>query len=143
MPFCALRLRGPRPHELATSYPGRLERIADHIRKIRLDRRITQRRAARTLGILPTTLCDWERHRTQPRVFHFPAIVRFLGYNPLASSDSLSVRLRAARWALGLSHVKLATLLGLDVRTIIRVELGRRPKTRSRNVLERFLADPT
>ena len=138
MPFCPLRLGGAKPREIAACYPTSLDDVGDHIRKARLDRGITQRQAARQLGILPTTLCDWERHRTGPRVFHFPAVVRFLGYNPLATSRDLGSQVRAARWAVGLSRIQLARRLGLDAGTIVRVERGRRVWRRNRRVLEKF-----
>ncbi len=91
------------------------------------------------LGVVPPTLCDWERNRTSPGISHLPAVIRFLGYNLSAQPGALADRLRLTRRALGLSQAKLAEALGLEKSTILRAEQGRRSKKRVRTRLESFL----
>jgi len=54
-----------------------------------------------------------------------PAIIQFLGYNPLPAASSLPERLATARRALGLSQRKMAGKLGVDPATLMGWEAGR------------------
>jgi transcriptional regulator with XRE-family HTH domain len=58
-----------------------------------------------------------------------PAIIQFLGYNPLPAARSLPERLRTARRALGLSQRKMAKKLGVDPATLMGWEAGRHQPT--------------
>ena len=60
-----------------------------------------------------------------------PAIIRFLGYNPLPPllSDGLGERLVSCRTALGISQKELAGQLAVDQCTLARWERGEREPT--------------
>jgi transcriptional regulator with XRE-family HTH domain len=58
-----------------------------------------------------------------------PAIIQFLGYNPLPVGDGLPERLVAERKALGLSQRKMAAKLGVDPATLMGWEAGRHQPT--------------
>jgi hypothetical protein len=45
------------------------------------------------------TICGWEGNATVPEVRYTPAIVQFLGYNPLPALNSLAERLAGAQGA--------------------------------------------
>jgi len=69
-----------------------------------------------------------------------PAIVRFLGYDPLPAAYSLQERLVSARRDLGLPQRKMAKRLGVDPGTLQGWEAGdHRPTSRSLEVIRRFL----
>jgi len=62
-------------------------------------------------------------------VRYMPAIIQFLGYNPLPTASSLPERLATARRALGLSQRKMAVKLGVDPATLMGWEAGRHHPT--------------
>jgi transcriptional regulator with XRE-family HTH domain len=58
-----------------------------------------------------------------------PAIIRFLGYNPLPAGNGWGERLLRRRTTLGLSQEASAKRLGLDPSTLARWERGEREPT--------------
>ncbi len=60
----------------------------------------------------------WERNATVPEVRNMPAIIQFLGHNPLPPTNSFSERLATACEVLGLSQWKMAAKLGVDPATV-------------------------
>ena len=124
-----MRLRCPKPKR---GYPLTLISIADHLRKRRLDLALTQKDAAAQLGVDPDTVRNWEQARTEVEVRFYPALIQFLGYNPLPEARTRGQAIRRARVSQGLSKERLATLAGLDEGTVRRLEadtprMGRRP----------------
>jgi DNA-binding transcriptional regulator YiaG len=75
------------------------------------------------------TITGWESNATIPEVRYMPAIIQFLGYNPLPAASSLPERLATARRALGLSQRKMAAKLGVDPATLMGWEAGRHQPT--------------
>jgi transcriptional regulator with XRE-family HTH domain len=69
-----------------------------------------------------------------------PAIIQFLGCNPLPAGSSLAERLATARRALGLSQRKMAGKLGVDPATLMGWEAGRhQPTEKSLDLIARAL----
>ena len=69
-----------------------------------------------------------------------PAIIQFLGYNPLPTASSLPERLATARRALGLSQRKMAVKLGVDPATLMGWEAGRhQPNEKRLDLIGRIL----
>ncbi len=58
-----------------------------------------------------------------------PAIIRFLGYNPLPEADTLGERLVRHRTSLGMMQGEAAKRLGVDPGTLARWERGEREPT--------------
>jgi site-specific DNA recombinase len=106
--------------------PERLDTVGDHIRRRRLELGLWQRQVAQQLGVGPSTIYNWECHRCQPGVRHMAAVVRFLGYRPLAATDDWGQRLVQSRRALGLSQKEAARRLGVVQCTLARWERGER-----------------
>jgi transcriptional regulator with XRE-family HTH domain len=127
LPFCHAEIRFPKPK--STAYPRTINTLGDHMRKHRLDLQLLQKQVADQIGVDELTVTNWERNATVPAIRHIPAIIRFLGYDPLPSSNSLPERLAAARRALGLSQRKMAEKLGVDPATIKNWEAGRHQPT--------------
>lgn len=113
-----------------------IDAVGDHIRTRRLDLKLLQKQVADQIGVDETTIVNWERNATAPAVRHIPAIIRFLGYDPLPPPNAYPERLATARRALGLSQRKMAERLGLDPATIKNWETGRhQPSGRSLAVI--------
>jgi transcriptional regulator with XRE-family HTH domain len=53
--------------------------LGEHIKRCRLLRKLTQKQAAKLLGVSPFTVLNWEKNKTIPPVQTIPAILRFLG----------------------------------------------------------------
>lgn len=71
--------------------------MGEHLRQVRLDRGLSQRRVAREIGCHHTSLLNWERGRREPELRYLPGILRFLGYDPRPEPLTFGGRLRAAR----------------------------------------------
>jgi transcriptional regulator with XRE-family HTH domain len=113
---------------------------------MRLDRGLRQRDLARELGVTPDTIRNYESGRSSPEVRLWPAILRFLGYDPRETRDGFPERLRRARVSRGMSQAELAALLGVQTATVGAWERGlHRPAgtARTAKALGRFLGgDP-
>lgn len=96
------------------------------MRKARLVAGLRQRDLAEKLGVTEMTVGSWELGKEQPGIRHTASIVRFLGFDPEPTKDSLPGRLRAVRRRLGLTQAELATRLGQDEHQICRWEGGRK-----------------
>jgi transcriptional regulator with XRE-family HTH domain len=127
LPFCHSVIRCPKPKP--TAYPRTISTLGDHIRTRRLDLKLLQGQVADRIGVHELTITNWERNATAPAIRHIPAIIQFLGYDPLPPTDSFSERLATARKVRGLSQRKMAEKLGVDPATLQGWEAGRHQPT--------------
>lgn len=67
------------------------------MKKRRMDLGLTQRGVALQIGANPWTVANWEKGNNHPAVWFLPAIIRFLGYDPLPAGETLTERIRTAR----------------------------------------------
>lgn len=121
---CHFTLSAKRPSSRA--YPVSLVTLGDHIRKRRLDMKLLQKDVAEMLDVDTMTVNNWERNRCQPRLYLFPRIVQFIGYNPSPTEPKPTIgeEIKAYRFMHGLSLKKLAKMLGVDPTTLTRWEKG-------------------
>ncbi len=75
--------------------------IGAHIMRRRRMFGLSQAKVGARLEVNASTVLNREEGRTAPPVLAFPAIFRFLGYNPFSSPRTLSERMQAVRRALG------------------------------------------
>ncbi len=94
------------------------------MRKKRLEMGLMQKDVAAKLGVSPWTILNWEKGHTEPFIAFIPAIVRFLGYDPIPQPQTLSQHLLAKRRAMGWSIKKAAGALGVDPATWSNWERG-------------------
>jgi len=127
LPFCHLEFRAAR--RKPARYPKQINSLGDHIRARRLDLNLLQKQVADQIGVHELTITNWEVSPTAPEVRYIPAIVQFLGYDPLPAATTLPERLASARRALGLSQRKMAGKLGVDPATLMGWEAGRHQPT--------------
>jgi len=138
LPFCHSEIRAARPK--SERYPKELKSLGDHIRTRRLDLKLLQEQVADQIGVHELTVTNWEVNATVPEVRYMPAIIQFLGYNPLNTVSTLAERLATARRALGLSQRKMAEKLGVDPATLMGWEVGRhQPTGKSLDLIARVL----
>ena len=124
----------PMPLVLPQSYSaGRVirmvnkpETIGDHIRKRRMSLKLLQREVAEQFGVDKASIWNWEKNCSQPDFRHMPAIIGFLGYNPLPPATTPAVALVRHRTILGLSQEQAALKIGVDPSTLAKWERGER-----------------
>jgi len=140
----------PMPLALPQSYStGRVIRIpvaphtvGDHIRKRRLGLKLLQREVAEQLGVDKTSVFNWEGNRSSPEIRYMPAIISFLGYDPLPEANTLGQQLVRQRTSLGLSQKESAGRIGVDASTLAKWERGERePAGVFLGRVKRFLDD--
>ena len=115
-----LSLRLVRPK----AYPAQPNTLGEHLLKLRMEQGLTQAQAGEVLGTDEWTVGNWEKDKTFPAVRYFPAIFRFLGYDPFPEPIMLSEKLLAKRRALGFSVKRAADVVGVDEGTFARWERG-------------------
>jgi len=141
LPFCHVTLRG---HKLPPpGYPSALKTIGDHIKKRRLDLKLTKRDVAKRFGVDDVTIYLWEKNRVRPSLAQIPKIIEFLGYDPFKKkTENLGEKILAFRRVQGLTQKKLAAQLGIDQATLARWERGmHKPSKKSLINLAQFFAD--
>ena len=107
---------------LVIRIPTQPETVGDHIRKRRLGLKMLQRETAERLEVTESSLWNWEANSSHPELRYMPAIIQFLGYNPLPEATDLGGRLVRRRISLGLSQKEAAKRLGVDPGTLARWE---------------------
>ena len=85
LPFCHFEKTSKKP--LSKAYPKVLLTLGDHIRKRRLDLKLTQIEVAGILGVDETTIVNWELNHTEPLGKYVPRMIDFLGYDPTSHPE--------------------------------------------------------
>lgn len=105
---------------------------------------LSQPQTAAVIGVDTATVLNWEKDRTEPPVTSFPAILRFLGYDPYPDGQTIGERMFAKRRTMGWSIREAAHHFGVDEGTWGDWERGKRILFRRHRVLlAQLLALPT
>jgi hypothetical protein len=104
LPFYRWRLVGPRPKP---GYPKELKRLGHHLVKRRLDLGLLQKAVAKLLRADPDSSRNWEAGRRAVAIGYYPALLAFLGYDPLPAPRTWGEGLVVARMRLGLSRTQI------------------------------------
>jgi transcriptional regulator with XRE-family HTH domain len=138
--FCQTRFIGKKRDNPA--YPTELNTLGDHLRKVRLDRDLSQSDIARLLNVTTDTVTGWEMNRHEPPAKLAKAIIDFLGYVPFMSAeDSLGKRLRLARLASGMTQEEVAAWIGCDESNLRLIEAcQRQPQEKTKIKMEGFIS---
>jgi len=117
--------------------------LGEHLKRCRLQRKLSQKEAAPLFGVTSWTVFNWEKGRTNPPIESLPALIRFLGYDPFPEPASLPERLLAKRRGMGWSIREAAGQLGVDPGAWRDWEQGGMILYRNhRNLVARLLAVP-
>ena len=120
-------------------YPEHPKTLGEHLLKRRIESGKKQAEVASELAIDVGTYANWENDRTEPVTRYYPAIFRFLGYDPFPAPITLAERIASKRRMLGLSLKQAAQLVGVDEGTFLRWERGEWKPRMSGPAIERFL----
>jgi len=112
-PFCQLEIRAKRPNyqdnwirdQTVSANPTSL---GEHLRKVRLERRLFQKDLGKRFGVHTESVKNWETGITVPTIHVIPKIIEFLGYDPKPLPSTLSGQIAYARRRLGYTQNELA-----------------------------------
>ena len=124
LPFIHISLRASKPK--SSEYPKELKTLGDHLRKRRLDLKLLQKDVGQRIGGSVSDVWNWENKWVTPAVKFIPAIIAFLGYNPMPKPEALSEQLVWYRTGKGWTQRDFAKALGVDPTTLARWERGER-----------------
>ena len=100
--------------------------LGAHIRKKRIEGKLSQAHAAIALGVDENTVTGWELERNHPLIKYYPAIIAFLGYYPFDhETDTYAGKLKQIRYCKGLSFERCAVLLSISTDAAMRWERGK------------------
>ncbi len=91
--------------------------------------KLLQRDVAEQIGADKMSISNWENGLTKPDLKYMPALIRFLGYNPMPLANGWADRLVQGRTAMGLTQKEAARQLRVDPSTLARWERGEREPT--------------
>ena len=139
VPFCPITLKAKKPtSEELSPYPDKLETLGDHIRKMRLDLKLTAKEVGRRIGVNLWTVYKWEYHVSIPAPRFNTKIIQFLGYEPdVVMRGFYGQKIVAYRKMRGLSQREFAQMLGIHKMTLQQWEQNR--KRPSNELLEKLL----
>ncbi|RZK39662.1 MAG: helix-turn-helix domain-containing protein [Pedobacter sp.] len=110
---------------LTGKYPQNPKTIGEHIRKKRIDSRLSQAQLAKVIGVSPDCITNWENNKSTPQILYYPRIRLFLGFDTTDFDETtFSGRLQSYRSRNGMSCKEMAKLLGVDKSTILAWEKG-------------------
>ncbi len=112
--------------------------LGEHIRKRRVEAGLSQNALGRRLGVTGVALLQWEKDRTTPEARFYPALVAFLGYDPLPPAVTLSEKIKRHRLRLGLTQKQAARYIGISEETFAAWEKGVGRAPLKEKELERF-----
>lgn len=114
--------------------------LGQHIRRRRYELGQLQKEAAKAIGVTPETIWNWENGKSEPFTNYYPAIIRYIGYNPIPlKSGTLAERLFAARVTLGFSYRSLGKFLKVSEETVAAWETEvNKPTKKSLVILEKL-----
>lgn len=112
--------------------------IGDYLRKTRLERKLSQPKVAKIIGVTASIVTYWELNQRIPTVKKMPKIVSFIGYFPFEwKNESLKTQINYAKMMAGHSVEDMAQEIGCHPCTITNIT---REKTKPHpNTLENIL----
>ena len=97
--------------------------LGEHIRKVRIEKGLSQKAVSKLLGVTEDSITFWENGRSQPQVRYYPCVLSFLGYYPFEhETESMAGKLKQVRFCKGWTCNHFAHVLGVDVATVTRWE---------------------
>lgn len=117
--------------------------IGEHVRKIRIDKGLTQSAVAKAIGVCEQTVNNWEQGR-EPALIHLPAIIRFLGYVPFTHPPvgDIVKHLDFFRRVNGLTYKRLGETMMRDEEQLTDWLSGRiKPSEKNMQFIQKWLTD--
>jgi transcriptional regulator with XRE-family HTH domain len=100
--------------------------VGQHLRFARSERGLTRRELASLVGSCSNSILNWERDRQLPEVQFWPAIIQFLGRDPMPIAHTFAEKIEQQRRRLGWTYAETAQFINVDVHTVLRWKNGGR-----------------
>ena len=115
--------------------------LGDKLRNRRLTLKLLQEDVAKIIGVCTDSITGWEKNRTSPLIQFMPAIIKFLGYNPIPNDHTTNAgKILALRSLLGVNQEGMSKVLQVDESSIRSWEQGKRtPSKRMQQKINYFL----
>lgn len=127
---------------LGKSYVADPTTLGQRLRNRRLEFRLSIRKVAKRMGVSKEAYTKWEYGQGTPDASCGGKIIAFLGYNPFQfDTSTLAGKLKAYRYAKGLSQEEAGKALRLNKATVLHIEAGRRLLETTIGKVERLLAN--
>ena len=123
------------------AYPDECITLGDHLRKVRLDRGLSQSDVARVLHVTPDTVTGWELNRHEPPAKSAKGVIAFLGYFPFSNeNNTLGKQLYYARLITGKTQRQVAKEIGCDESNLRLIERDeRKPQPGTHQKIQDFI----
>lgn len=122
-PIIPLSLTAKKPKH--SKYPKKILTVGDEVRKMRMDRGLTQQQVAKQLSVNKNFIYELELNKRKPSIYTLHKVHLFLGYIPKVlkiNNATLQEKLFVYRIKNNLTYIKLAKQIGLDKSTLARFE---------------------
>jgi transcriptional regulator with XRE-family HTH domain len=106
-------------------FPDHPTTLGEHLKKARIERGLLQRDVAKSLRVDSMSIVNWEKRRTKVGARFVPAIIRWLGYDPLPEARSVAEWIVIERTRRGMARRQLARALRWDEGTLRQYEENR------------------
>jgi transcriptional regulator with XRE-family HTH domain len=138
--FPNLKLYGSRVKHLPKNYPKALKTFGDHVLKARLDKQLSQEAAAKIIGVNSGTIRQWENDNVPPKIYNYPVLIKFIGYDPnYQDDDSLVSRVENFRRAHGLNLKDFSRKANMSNTVIYELLRGIEPSPNAKKKIEDLL----
>jgi transcriptional regulator with XRE-family HTH domain len=109
----------------SNEFPDHPTTLGEHLKKARIERGLLQRDVAKSLRVDSMSIVNWEKRRTKVGARFVPAIIRWLGYDPLPEARSVAEWIVIERTRRGMARRQLARALRRDEGTLRQYEENR------------------
>jgi transcriptional regulator with XRE-family HTH domain len=117
LPFSTLQKTITKPY--GSTYPKNPISIGEHIRKRRMEMRLTQEEVAKLIGVTTDSVTNWENNRSTPRLNLLPRVTKYLDIIPInLNPDTIGGMIKDYRLRKGLSQKDLGLLLRVNSSSI-------------------------
>ena len=120
-------------------YPEHPASVGEHLLRKRRISGLRQREVAAKLRVGLGTYFTWELGTRSPSIRHWPALIAYLGYDPVPTLTGEAGQIEAVRRQLGWSLRQVADFIGVDQGTLARWKNERTTPVYSGDRLDAFL----
>ncbi len=123
-------------------YPENPTTFGEHLKKKRLDEKLTRSQLSHKLGLTKSPLWMWENTDRLPTLKSYPRVIQFIGYDPLFdNSGTLRASIKNYRRANGLTLEEMATLIGIRYAILANYLKDRNISKRSMKKIQQFFEE--
>jgi DNA-binding XRE family transcriptional regulator len=139
LPFSRMVKTAQKPKPLG--YPIKIDTIGDHLRSVRMDKKLFQEDLAKQFKVSLDTITNWENNKYEPHISYYKEIISFLEYYPFThDTATIGGRILKYRRLHGLTHRQMGRKVGVNATTIAAWESGEnKPQENSLFKLQKLL----